>query len=110
MELKDLRLSIIGAGALGGAVARGLARAGCEVTASVPHPERRRHLEADGVALISDNARAASQGQVVMFAVKPHLTLSVVGEVAPLLEGKLCVSLAAAVPLELLERTAPTRR
>ena len=27
MELKDLRLSIIGAGALGGAVARGLARA-----------------------------------------------------------------------------------
>ena len=39
MELKDLRLSIIGAGALGGAVARGLARAGCEVTASVPHPE-----------------------------------------------------------------------
>ena len=110
MELKDLRLSIIGAGALGGAVARGLARAGCEVTASVPHPERRRHLEADGVALISDNARAASQGQVVMFAVKPHLTLSVVGEVAPLLEGKLCVSLAAAVPLELLERTAPTAR
>ena len=110
MELKDLRLSIIGAGALGGAVARGLARAGCEVTASAPHPERRRHLEADGVALISDNARAASQGQVVMFAVKPHLTLSVVGEVAPLLEGKLCVSLAAAVPLELLERTAPTAR
>ena len=110
MELKDLRLSIIGAGALGGAVARGLARAGCEVTASVLHPERRRHLEADGVALISDNARAASQGQVVMFAVKPHLTLSVVGEVAPLLEGKLCVSLAAAVPLELLERTAPTAR
>ena len=83
MELKDLRLSIIGAGALGGAVARGLARAGCEVTASAPHPERRRHLEADGVCLISDNARAASQGQVVMFAVKPHLTLSVVREVAP---------------------------
>lgn len=110
MELKDLRLSIIGAGALGGAVARGLARAGCEVTASVPHPERRRHLEADGVALISDNTRAASQGQVVMFAVKPHLTLGVVGEVAPLLEGKLCVSLAAAVPLELLERTAPRAR
>ena len=88
MELKDLRLSIIGAGALGGAVARGLARAGCEVTASVPHPERRRHLEADGVALISDNARAASQGQVVMFAVKPHLTLSVVGEIAPQLPDR----------------------
>ena len=31
-----------------------------------------------------------------MFAVKPYLTLGVVGEVAPLLEGKLCVSLAAA--------------
>ena len=107
MAIKDLRVSIIGAGALGGAVARGLAKAGCEVTASVPHPERRRYLEADGVALTADNVRAASQGQVVMFAVKPHLTLGVVGEVAPLLEGKLCVSLAAAVTLDLLERTAP---
>ena len=108
MTMKELRISVIGVGALGGAVARGLARAGCEVTASAPHPERHRHLKADGVALTADNARAASQGQVVMFAVKPHLTLGVVGEVAPLLEGKLCVSLAAAVTLDLLERTAPS--
>ncbi|MCR4818991.1 MAG: NAD(P)-binding domain-containing protein [Fretibacterium sp.] len=106
MKAQDLRFSIIGAGALGGAVARGLARAGCEVMASCPHPERRPEVAADGVHLTKDNPTAASSGQIVMFAVKPHLTLDVIREVAPLLRGKLCVSLAAVVPLRLLAEAA----
>lgn len=110
MALKDLRISVIGAGALGGAVARGLAKAGCDVTASNPRPERLGHVSADGVHLVEDNAHAANLGQVVMFALKPHLTLGVVRELAPLLKGKLCVSLAAAVTLELLEGAVPEAR
>lgn len=110
MALKDLRMGIVGAGALGGAVARGLAKAGCRVMAADPYPERLAHVREDGVDLISDNARVASECGVVMFALKPHLTLGVVRELASLLKGKLCVSLAAAVPLELLAQAAPEAR
>ena len=104
------KVAIIGAGALGGAVARGLAKRGWEVTASCPHPDRRPEVARDGARLISDNEEAASWGEVVMFAVKPHLTLGVVRELAPFVRGKLCVSLAAAVPLELLREAAPLAR
>ena len=110
MEERSMRFSIIGAGALGGAVARGLARAGRDVTASCPHPAHRPEVKSAGVHLIEDNLVAASVGQVVMFAVKPHLTLSVVREVAHELKGKLCVSLAAVVPLRLLREAAPEAR
>ncbi|MBQ7262278.1 MAG: NAD(P)-binding domain-containing protein [Synergistaceae bacterium] len=104
------KISIIGAGALGGAVARGLVAAGREVMASCPHPERRSEVRASGAEMTSDNVEAASWGDVVMFAVKPHLTLGVVTEAAPHIEGKLCVSLAAAVPLASLEGRAPKAR
>lgn len=110
MALKDLRMGIVGAGALGGAVARGLAKAGCRVMAADPYPERLAHVRADGVDLIADNVRVASECGVVMFALKPHLTLGVVRDLAPLLKGKLCVSLAAAVPLNLLVEAAPEAR
>ena len=107
---KETRISIIGAGALGGAVARGLSKAGCRVLASDLHYEKLERVRADGVELTADNARVASEGEVVMFALKPHLTLQAVKEQAPLLKGKLCVSLAAAVTLEMLEQAAPGAR
>lgn len=110
MDVKKTRVSVVGAGALGGAVARGLAKAGCSVLASDPCPGRLTRVRADGVELISDNVRAAAEGQVVMFALKPHLTLGVVRELASLLKGKLCVSLAAAVSLDMLAQAAPDAR
>lgn len=110
MNIKETRISIIGAGALGGAVARGLAKAGCRVLASDAHPERLNSVREDGVELISDNLRAVTEGEVVMFALKPHLTLGAVKEYAPLLKGKLCISLAAAVMLDMLKATAPGAR
>ncbi|MDR2175723.1 MAG: NAD(P)-binding domain-containing protein [Synergistaceae bacterium] len=104
---KETRISIIGAGALGGAAARGLAKAGCRVLASDAHPERLGRVKEDGAELISDNIRAAKEGDVVMFALKPHITLGAVKELAPFLEGKPCVSLAAAVTLGMLKDAAP---
>lgn len=110
VNVKETRISIIGAGALGGAVARGLAKAGCRVMASDAHPERLHKVREDGVELISDNVRAVADGEVVMFALKPHLTLGAVKEYAPLLKGKLCVSLAAAVMIDMLGKAAPEAR
>jgi pyrroline-5-carboxylate reductase len=107
--VKETRVSIIGAGALGGAVATGLAKAGCKVLASDAHPERLGRLREYGVELVADNARAAKEGEVVMFALKPHLILDVVGKHGPLLKDKLCVSLAAAVTLEMLIRATDSQ-
>ncbi|GHV45773.1 pyrroline-5-carboxylate reductase [Synergistales bacterium] len=108
--VKETKISIIGAGALGGAVAIGLSEAGCRVTAADAHPEKCSRVKAAAVTLTSDNARAATEGEVVFFAVKPHLTLKAVRELAPLLTGKLCVSLAAAVELDMLKKTASEAR
>jgi pyrroline-5-carboxylate reductase len=109
-DVKDTRISIIGAGALGGAVARGLSKAGCKVLASDAYPEKLAQVRKDGAELVSDNVRAAKEGEVVMFALKPHLTLGAVAELAPFLEGKQCISLAAAVTLDMLKSAAPGAR
>jgi pyrroline-5-carboxylate reductase len=108
--VKKTRVSIIGAGALGGAVAKGLTKAGCKVLAADAYPERLEHLKADGIELISDNVKAVADGEVVMFALKPHIILGVVKEQAGLLKGKLCISLAAAVTLDMFKQAAPEAR
>ncbi|GHS95843.1 pyrroline-5-carboxylate reductase [Synergistales bacterium] len=109
-NVKETKISIIGAGALGGAVAVGLSLAGCRVLAADAHPEKCARVKAAGAELISDNVRASREGEVVFFALKPHLTLNAVREAAPLLAGKLCVSLAAAVELDMLKKAAPQAR
>jgi len=109
-DVKKTRVSIIGAGALGGAVARGLTKTGCKVLAVDAFPERLGQLKAEGIELISDNAKAIADGEVVMFALKPHIMLGVVREYASLLKGKFCVSLATAVTIDMLKKAAPEAR
>jgi len=109
-EVKNTRVSIIGAGALGGALAKGLSKAGFRVTAADANTERFEYLKLDGIELISDNARAISEGEVVLFALKPHIILGVAKEHANLLKGKFCISLAAAVNLDMLKKAAPEAR
>ncbi|NLL36793.1 MAG: NAD(P)-binding domain-containing protein [Fretibacterium sp.] len=108
--LKKKRISFIGAGALGGAVAQGLVRGGCKVLAADPYAEKLTHLRTEGVNLTTDNIKAAEEAEIVIFALKPHLTLGVVRDLASLLNGKLCASLAAAVPLQMLVEAAPGAR
>jgi pyrroline-5-carboxylate reductase len=109
-DVKNTRVSVIGAGALGGAVAKGLTKAGLRVLAADAQPERLGQLKEDGVELINDNAKAIAEAEVVMFALKPHIVLGVIEEHAGLLKGKLCISLAAAVTLDMLKRAAPEGR
>ena len=66
--VKETKISIIGAGALGGAVAIGLSAAGRRVLAADAHPEKCARVKAAGAELTSDNARAAAEGEVVFFA------------------------------------------
>ena len=109
-NVKETRISVIGAGALGGAIAKGLSKSGCRVLAADMHTERLEDFRIKGVELISDNVKAITEGEVVMFALKPHIILGVVKEYAGLLRGKLCISLAAAATLNMLKKSAPETR
>lgn len=76
--LKDLRISVIGPGAMGEAIIGGLLRhelvAPDHVLVSHPREERRRELQARyGVGVTAENAEAAHWGRVVILAVKPQM-------------------------------------
>lgn len=75
--IKDLRIGIIGPGAMGEAIIGGVIRqelvAPDQILVSHPREDRRRELATRyGVQASPDNRVAAEWGQVVIFAVKPQ--------------------------------------
>lgn len=105
------RLGFIGGGKLAGSVIRGLLRAKyCEPAAilvSEPNESTRQILEHElGVSGTADNAEVAEKTEVVLIGVKPGMVLPVLGELAPRLEHKLVISLAAGVRINSMEKVA----
>jgi pyrroline-5-carboxylate reductase len=105
------RLGFIGGGKLAGSVIRGLVRAKfCapgSLLVSEPNEKTRRSLEHElGVSGTGKNADIAERAEVIFIGVKPSVVLPVLDELAPMLEGKLVVSLAAGVRIASLEKTA----
>jgi pyrroline-5-carboxylate reductase len=105
------RLGFIGGGKLAGSVIRGLVRAKfCApglILVSEPNEATRRVLEHElGISGTTDNAEVAAKSEVILIGVKPSVVVPVLNELAPLLEHKLVVSLAAGVRLASMERAA----
>lgn len=105
------RLGFIGGGKLAGSVIRGLVRAKyCApglILVSEPNEASRRILEHElGVTGTAENAEVAEKSEVIFVGVKPGVVLPVLTELAPILERKLVVSLAAGVRIASLEKTA----
>lgn len=106
-----IRLGFIGGGKLAGSVIRGLVRAKyCAPSAilvSEPHEPTRRTLEEDlGIIGSAENAEVAEKAEIILVAVKPGVLLPMLGEIAPQLEHKLVISLAAGVRLQSMEKVA----
>ena len=102
--------AVIGAGTIGGALARELALAGCEVRATRRRLEKVKDLEDLGVYLTSDNVEAVTGSDVVFVVLKPHKVVPVLEAVGEALEGRPVVSLAAALDLDLLRQAFPAVR
>lgn len=103
-----LKIGVIGAGQIGSAIARVLAGTGkYRVIASRRNLEKIKDLEAMGVELTRDNRRVARESDVIFLAVKPNKVSEVLREVSDLLEGKLLISVAAAIPTSRLGSLAP---
>lgn len=80
-----MKISVIGAGAMGGAMVEGFARCGkfspADIMVSGPHMDTLERLRPLGVTLTTDNLQAASHGDVVFVAVKPWLAEQVLKEI-----------------------------
>ena len=102
-------ISIIGAGSIGGAVARSLvkSRVAERIIASRRHVERIMNLKELGVLVTSDNRKAAEDADVIIICVKPKDVGSVIRETRDSIAGKLVISMAAAISLNFLEKMAP---
>ncbi|HEY8835408.1 MAG TPA: pyrroline-5-carboxylate reductase [Chthoniobacterales bacterium] len=106
-----VRLGFIGGGKLVGSVMRGLLRAKyCAPSAilvSEPNEGARRILEEElGISGTAVNAEVAEKAEIIFIGVKPAVVLPALAEIAPRLERKLVISLAAGVRLQSLEKVA----
>lgn len=105
------RLGFIGGGKLAGSVIRGLVRAKfCApglILVSEPNEATRGILEHElGVSGTAENGEVAEKCEVIFIGVKPAVVVPVLSDLAPILERKLVVSLAAGVRIASMERVA----
>jgi pyrroline-5-carboxylate reductase len=107
------KLGIIGAGKVGEALATGIAQRGLVAAADIVLSDRsathRAELAAKtGFRVIADNSEVAHLSDTIILSVKPKDVVEVLAEISPALgPGKLLVSVAAGVSLELLESATP---
>lgn len=113
-RLKGVRLGCIGAGSMGGALLRGLLAAGRvepqDLVFHDPDPWRQEELVNLGIAAVTNNAEVM-QSPVVVLAIKPQIFRNVLTEIRDHAEPRhLVISIAAGVPLAVLEDFLPSSR
>ena len=108
---RSARLGFIGGGKLAGSVIRGLVRAKycspAEIMVSEPNEATRQILEHElGISGTTENGDVAERAEVIFVGVKPGVVLPVLEAMAPALERRLVVSLAAGIRLQAMEKVA----
>ncbi|KAA6323191.1 Pyrroline-5-carboxylate reductase [termite gut metagenome] len=99
-----MRTAIIGAGNMGGAIARGLTKGTLikaeEITVSDPNSELLEALKAfnPNIRTINNNQEAISHAQMIIIAVKPWLVEKVIGGLNIDFSKQIIVSVAAGIP------------
>jgi pyrroline-5-carboxylate reductase len=110
-----IRIAVLGAGNMGGALIGGIVNRvtpADHVIATTRTPERAAELSAKyGIAATAGcNLEAAAQVDLIVLAVKPGTLPKVVTEIRDALsEQKILLSLAASVPISLIEKLAGRR-
>lgn len=111
MDLKSLRPAVIGGGNLGGAVARGLLRAGVRPVVVQHRGANFDGLVKDGIETFATLEEALPHVVGPLFiALKPWLMEPYAAEKAPLLAERTVASCAALMELSALEKAAPEAR
>lgn len=107
-----MKISVIGAGNLGGSFIRGLIHSDAvkpeEIKASDPDEKKLEELRNLGISTTTNNREAVSDSEIVFVATKPSLVPDVL-ESLNLDDHKLLVSLAAGVSTELMNEHTDAR-
>ena len=98
------KITIIGAGNMGGAIVNGLLKSGYVDPSSITIADPRKNVlegfEANGVNTFQDNLEAVKTADLVILAVKPYHVEKVIDQIKPALTlDKIIVSIAAGVSL-----------
>ena len=107
-----MRIAILGAGKMGGILVQAFLKSGLfpreQVAATVAHEARALALrEQFGIAVSTDNLKAAEQADVILLGVKPQQMTDLVSGISSVLHpGKLLISFAASVKTEAIEAAA----
>src|SRR5262249_49352080 len=112
--LRDKRIGIIGAGAMGSALCRGLVHGDAapanRILVSDPHTVHVQALQQSlGVKVADSNSQVAKYTDIIVLAVKPYMETAVLDEIGDNLrrEGEkpppLLISIAAGVPIAKVE-------
>jgi pyrroline-5-carboxylate reductase len=103
-------IAFLGAGNMAEALVKGMLRAGVAAPGEILLTDRRKERLAElearyGVRTTTDNKEAAAQAAIIVLSVKPQVMNKLLAEIAPALDGKkLVISIAAGVPLAVVER------
>ena len=111
LGVKGTRIAVVGAGTIGSAIVKSLLRKGFEnIIATRRQADRLKELADLGATVSSDNKGAVAKADVVVLCVKPSDALRVLEEIREEAAGKPIISVAAALPLQLLKMRAPRSR
>lgn len=111
MEIKNLKIAIVGGGNLGRSVADGFLKSG--ISASKLTVSRRRvqlldDLAAKGIRIEKDNKTAVASADMIIIAVKPYQAEEVISEIKPILRpGQFVASLMTGISLTQLKGLLP---
>ena len=114
MALKDTSIAVIGCGAMGEAMVKGLLRGEMvkpdQITASHPRPERCAELEERyGINTVTDNAAAVRDASMVVIAVKPQYFDEVADELREAVSAaSLVVTIVAGIKIRHVEERLGT--
>jgi pyrroline-5-carboxylate reductase len=102
-------VAVIGGGKIGEAVTRGIARSdfASQVIVTKRNPSTLKGLRSKRIRVTSDNRTAAKEAGVIILAVKAGDAKGVLEQIADLTDGKVVISMMAAVSLAMLEASLP---
>lgn len=109
--MKD-RITVIGAGVIGGSVVRSLLKSKYQgmITVAEIMEEKGKELEVLGVSVTGDNRKASREADIIFLCVKPNIVKTVLKQIGKEAEGKLVISTAAAVTVKYCKNILPKSR
>ena len=109
-----MKIGFIGSGKMATAIMKSIIRGGMckpeEIIASDVIPDALLSVSIFGVKTTKNNADVIKNADVIVLSVKPQDMTIAVNEIAPFASGKLIVSIAAGIPISLLEKILPMSR